>query len=393
MDMTLKIHPMKIVTKLAWSLAVASYFLQVPYRWLAAYIIPSLAVYLISLFVRNAVIIINKNWLNTYVVYVAYILLMILFSILQSTALINLTRFTLILLVLPLFCIKRNDGFNFEYDAFILFAILKSFFIIYIAYDMFISGVNYRSWAYANGYGDIYISPFDHLPKVQVHGNGILPISYILSSLVCTKGKSMKNRFISITLLLGTILAGNAAFILGIALYYLFILFRYLHQTHKSNQMRWILILTILVLSVLFTVYSYKVMSAKADNSNAIRWEQIDALLNDSYILVGNGVGHNIKYSGSIRTYSTEDGAAYFELQTLYVLNQIGLIGMLLVYYLILSPFRKIGSEETAVFCIYIIYSFWNPYCFDTTEMMVATLLLNFSQIYSQKHTIRAFSN
>lgn len=327
---------------------------------------------------RDEVIRINSNWLKAYCAYVFYIVLMILLSIMRATTLNNIIRFSLILLVLPLFCIEKNTDFTFEYNIFIFFAIIKSIFISYIAIELLRTGsyLEYRSLAHIEGYGDIYISSFDHLPKIQVQGNAFLPFAHILASCVFNKDKNIKNLLIAIILFLGTVAAGNSAFILGLSLYYGFVMIRYLKQRHKTLLMSLLVIAFLLIGVVAFTIYSYNTMQAKAEHSNAVRVEQLKALTSDSYFVVGNGIGHEINYSGNLIKYSGNN--KYFELQTLYIFNQIGLIGMLLIYSLLLIPLCKTGKLELTIFLIYLIYSFWNPYCFDTTEMIVLALLINF---------------
>ena len=71
----------------------------------------------------------------------------------------------------------------------------------------------------------------------------------------------------------------------------------------------------------------------------------------------------------------------YFELQTLYVLHQIGLLGLLIFYALVYYQVARFGREALVLFTIYLIYTFWNPYCFDTTEMLTLIMLANYEQL------------
>ena len=54
-------------------------------------------------------------------------------------------------------------------------------------------------------------------------------------------------------------------------------------------------------------------------------------------------------------------------------------------YWLTIKPIKKIGRYEMMLFLIYLLYTFWNPYCFDSTEMIVVSLLTNYS-IYTRQH-------
>ena len=69
----------------------------------------------------------------------------------------------------------------------------------------------------------------------------------------------------------------------------------------------------------------------------------------------------------------------YFEMQTLYIINQIGIVGILLFYSLVFVNVKKQGIEKVIVYVIYLIYSFWNPYCFDTTQIIATILIINVS--------------
>ena len=51
---------------------------------------------------------------------------------------------------------------------------------------------------------------------------------------------------------------------------------------------------------------------------------------------------------------------------------------MVLFYALVFRPIWKTGKRETILFLIYLLYTFWNPYCFDSTEMIVILMLINY---------------
>lgn len=78
-------------------------------------------------------------------------------------------------------------------------------------------------------------------------------------------------------------------------------------------------------------------MKVKAEFSNAVRVEQIQ-VLTETNPIIGSGLGHNVSGGGVWRQY---DGDTYFELQTLYIYNQIGIIGLGTFYLLTLIPYAR----------------------------------------------------
>ncbi len=366
---------------IAWTFSLIGYFFQFPFGKLSNLIVPCLTVYLIVGFCYRKTLNINAIWAKVYGFYFVYLVFMAILSALQRVEMSIIIRFLLLLCILPLFTILRLDKFKHEYNIFILLAVVKCLLLLYYAIQLIRTGdfLQLRQWAEANHYGDIYINPYTHLPKVQVHGNGILPMALILNA---AYGKRGKINIINLILLLGILAAGNSAFLLGIAAYYIYRLYKNVSQRRKTAWVKLCSLIILFVGGIIFIVYSIYILSIKADYSDAIRIEQAKMLL-DNYIVVGNGLGHQIFYKGTMRTYS---GSIYFELQTLYIYNQIGLIGILLFYYLTIKPIKLLGTKKLILFLIYLLYTFWNPYCFDSTEMIVISLLVNFPGYEERKN-------
>jgi hypothetical protein len=111
---------------------------------------------------------------------------------------------------------------------------------------------------------------------------------------------------------------------------------------------------------------------AKKVISNATRTDQAKVLLTTGNIISGNGFGTSIHSVTKFRDY-TDD--IYFELQTLYIINQIGLIGYFLFMLCTIYIFYNHNKRMLPVYIIYLLYTFWNPYCFDTTHMVAAFFL------------------
>lgn len=181
--------------------------------------------------------------------------------------------------------------------------------------------------------------------------------------------------FTKLILLLGILCAGNFAFVLGVGVIVILIFVQKVLEDKKGIRL-----ILVFVLFILLSPYVLKYINQKIEDksamSNATRVEQIHVLLSDCNPFVGNGLGSFIKYDGTFRNYN---GNMYFELQTLYVYNQIGIIGLFLFYVITMYGIYLKSKKGLIVYLIYLFYSFFNPYCFDTTHMFVVLLLSNVS--------------
>ena len=132
----------------------------------------------------------------------------------------------------------------------------------------------------------------------------------------------------------------------------------------------------VVVIAALVPYISAKI-EEKSAVSNMVRIEQALVLLTANP-LIGDGLGcwvtahtQNLHYNGNI----------YFELQTLYIFKQIGIIGLGLFYAVTLKPMCAAGKTRFIFYLIYLFFSFWNPYCFDTTQIITILLIINTSQL------------
>lgn len=364
----------KIFPKLFWTSAIACYYFQFPYSSLSKFIIPSITLFLASEIIINRRIKADWDWLRIYSFYIIYIFLSCLFGMLGGNQNENSAiRFLLILIALPLFTIIHDNEFEFETNVFLFLSVGKVLLISYYWIQMFISGsfIEFRAFAEVNKYGDMYINPYTHLPAVQVMGNALIVVAFIVS--MC---KRNYNRIITGVLLFGIVVCGNAAFILGAGLFLLWCYYE--RVTKRKDEKRMVYLLVLLIAFIGLFMYSWYMMEIKADYSNAVRKEQFSALVSGN-VITGNGLGNRVIYEGKFRSWRGDD--QYYEMQTLYILNQIGIIGLLLFYYLTLSNVKKHGNLSFIIFIVYLIFSFFNPHCFDTVEMVTLALLCN-SDLY-----------
>lgn len=359
---------LKIISLLCWCLALFCYFFQVPFRELAKFIAPSFLLFFIFHFLKLKIKV-AKLYLLILFLYFLCLGIEVFQSGLRNTEISSVIRFLEILCMIPLCCFIREKEFNRYFFITVFFAVLKSLMLIGIGLYLIRIGSHsvMRNWIFSISGGDIYLS--HGIPKVQLQGNGILPIIFIL---YCSKYKRID--FVSFILFLGVFFAGNFAFYLAIFCFIGLVIFETIKKDKKSYKISLIFFLLLLVSPFLLR-YVEKKIEEKSVYSNAIRIEQAEVLLDTNWF-VGKGLGNKVVGGGHYRSYN---GDNYFELQTLYIFNQIGFVGLFLFYIVTIFGIYNVKFQRKRIllYFIYLFYTFWNPYCFDTTQMMTLVLLIN----------------
>lgn len=352
-----------------WGISIAAYMFQCYWRSVASFIVPTLIVFLL-LEIQNIKFPYHKDWLKLYIIFLLYLTISVAVSFLKGTAIGNVMRFYLILLVIPIaLCIKEPE-FEKEWKVLRTISILKAFTILLTWMDVFVKQDywKYRSWAQETGAGDIYI--IHGIPRVQLLGTSIIVMLF-----VCDFLREQKITVYGLLMVLTAFAAGNSAYVLGIAVFALFYFLPVLARwVMKKNWKLLVAVPIALIGLVAFGYYASGSMKLKADYSNAIRVEQIQ-VLTDTNPLVGLGLGHSVQGGGHWRKYN---GDTYFELQTLYIYNQIGAVGLVLFYILTIVPYSgKKNKWMLLAYLTYLIYTFFNPYCFDSTHIIAVLLITN----------------
>lgn len=353
-----------------WAFAVAGYFFQFPFRWMSNLIVPGVLGFLLFQ-LPHIKMDKSKNYCALLMLFIAYLGISAVYSVYCGVEISRILRFLVILVCLPFCCAAKVGKFDIFRKIFILCAVIKSLMLIYIGLDCIILGshVEWRQWAFANGHGDIYLlGPLE--AHVQVHGNALLVVAALLDYEVFKR-----IRWQNIIILLGVFFAGNFAFFLALALFIAWKMLLYLQRQIRRGNKGVLIVLLVLLLAAMLLVAPYVLgKMQEKQTSNAVRWEQVEILL-DANLAFGEGLGNKIYAEAEHVSYS---GDMYFEMQTLYIVNQIGLIGLLMIYYLTMSPFAR-KKNTLALYLIYLLFSFWNPYCWDTTHMITLILLTNLS--------------
>ena len=352
-----------------WFMSIAAYMFQCYWRKLAIFIVPSLIIFLI-LEIPNIKFLKVNGWILIYGIYGFYLIFSTIVSSILRNPIGSILRFFLILVAIPIAGLVNEDEFGKEWMILKILALIKAGTILYTWCIVFISQdyVLYRAWAREIGAGDIYI--INGIPRVQLLGTSLFVIIF-----VCDFIKRKKITWYNTLMLLAALAAGNSAYVLGIVIFFTFYFLPCIAIWIQKRNWRLMFFIPIAVLLLIgFSIYSVKALKLKAENSNPVRFEQVEVLTNTNPAF-GNGLGHVVIGGGKYRTY---DGDTYFELQTLYIYNQIGLIGIALFYLLTCSIYwgkRKYLKEITYI--TYLLYTFWNPYCFDSTHIFAMLLISN----------------
>ena len=369
MKLITKINLTRFLPLIFWCMALFCYFFQFPLRSLVKFIVPCIFLFAISEW-KNIKFGKDKVYLFFISVFYVFLGLECFNSIFHGNEMNRIIRFLEILAFIPFCLFIKEKQFKIHYKVLLVFAFIKSLILIGIAAYVLKMGSHQivRNYVHSIQGGDVYLASA-YRPKIQLQGNGLLPFVFMLYN-----AEKIRKNIISIVLFLGIIVAGNFAFILCLGLFVLYALYKLICSKKNTYGLITPIILFFFLLCIP-SVFKYidKTRQDKSDFSNAIRVEQATFLTDTNYF-VGKGLGNNVRGKGVFRIY---ENGTYFELQTLYIFNQIGILGLALFYLVLLYWIGKKSKDKLILFLIYLFYTFWNPYCFDTTEMMAIIVLLN----------------
>ena len=345
-------------------------YIQFPFTGFASLIVPSFFCFL--LFNIAELLSFDKKTFLIIAVYGVYIGFTVLISAFTNSELSRTIRFLLILLMLPFtFLYKSYDRQKqlYLYNIFMVITYVKvlSLIVIYIVYLQILDYAPFRIYAVAHS-GDIYSLGSKYLLRIQVPGNALVMGAFLINLLF--NGKIKKS---TIFLFIGVLLCGNFAFLMGAFIMFFYVVLKgFLKKKKNINKMPLYIFILMLMIVLIYPYYS-KTMMQKSSGSNKIRNEQIPYLLSGD-VVFGNGMGHIVDGKTKRRDYSKMD---YFEYQSLYIIHQIGFIGYFaIIFSTIYFVYKRTNRKEYIIcYLIYLLYAFFNPYCFDTTHMLFGLLL------------------
>jgi hypothetical protein len=346
----------------------------------------------------------NKTVKILFIVNIVFITLLLVYSILIQNNNLSLAIrfFSIFVLMLAAFFLPEKKVYV---NIFLLLAVLQSVVLIcFEIYLVLVADPNLaaviRSKVTSLQLGDVYTYN-QYFYRIQVKGNPSLPIAFFVS-LFAIQSKRIKIAAASL-LFVGTVVAGNFAFILAIiffvCMYFLIWLFsnqkaiaffKNLFNT-RNKIITLLLILVLIFAAAIVVVYPYLsgVIKGKMIYSIPARFDQVFHLVDDwteNYrtILFGQGLGNTINVISDYRDYRNN---YYFELQSIYILNQVGVLYFLLFLITkIIFAIKFWGNKYIyLIYSSYIVYALTNPYLFDVTNILVLIVLSSLSKCYLSK--------
>lgn len=236
--------------------------------------------------------------------------------------------------------------------------------IVFDLYSPFI-----RNFVINSSWGDVY--PSGGLYKIQLKGNALIPLGLFISWFYTDK----RWRIILVSInLAGLVISGNFAFLVGLSVFvfsfFVTMLNKGEYQFLKPKKIVFLSYLAVLLSVTKVVSYVVDQIKIKSEGSNPTRVDQINVLFDDIdlNLIWGKGLGNVLEVKTIFRDYTDQ---VYFEIQNLYILNQIGVIGFILYVVLTVLFVRYLSnSESKLVFVCYLIYSLFNPYVFDTNHII-----------------------
>lgn len=324
----------------------------------------------------------SSNWLMSNVIFSLLVLMLLfLYSLYLGNDLSLIVRFYFILnLILFAYLVEPS---KFYVQVFLLFSFVQAFFVIFLELYLVLffdleSYSHIRQYFLNNNWGDVYSFDGD-LWKIQLRGNALLPFALFV---VLINYSGVKKYSLSFIFGSAVLCAGNFAFILGIVF---FLVLYYLYS--KSWSLDKIVVRSIFSLLIIASLilpvseYFFQVVESKAEKSNQVRLDQVEVLIENmdfdaGSLLLGRGLGNTIDRVTEWRNYT---GNVYYELQSLYIMNQVGVL--FFTYFLLLNLVLSIYFFRYKLLLIayfsYVFYSLFNPYIFDTNHVIVIIILLS----------------
>ncbi|GLY61600.1 hypothetical protein Pcaca05_24570 [Pectobacterium carotovorum subsp. carotovorum] len=301
--------------------------------------------------------------------------------------------FVLIFIIFSYYC-----AFNSLWVVNIFLFIMSIQAIVVISIAVFLMVVfrdgNYlaiRAYFLDSGYGDVYTYG-NGFYRVQIKGNALLPFAFMISELLRSLYKD-KYKITSSLLFFSCVFAGNFAFYISIFIFVSFSIFGKDNAMYVGKKkIRFIfklilggILLCSLPLVVKYAISIIEMKSIGSGSSLGVRYDQFYVLIFDMLktwhsTIFGSGLGNLINIQTAERDYSDN---VYYELQSVYFLNQIGLF--LFIFFVLINIALSIRyiKERVLIFIyfLYCIYAVTNPYILDSNQIVVVVILCTLNKL------------
>ena len=232
-----------------------------------------------------------------------------------------------------------------------------------------------RSFVLETTWGDIY--SFDGIYyRVQLIGNALMPLLFLISLWRYKQGGFY--RFMAVLSLLGVVAAGNLTYSLVAGIAIVIRGWRLALSTMVGRSLAALILVVAIVLAWNATNEMLERKFDGSDSSMGIRFDQVDVALDvwrqsPTRFLFGTGLGTSFP-DGRERNYSEFQ---YIELQSLYLLVQLGLVGMLIyLATLAIGAHLFLNADGRCVFWLYVLSGFTNPTILDANQIIATVLLV-----------------
>lgn len=351
-----------------WFTTLFCLFFQCYCSFLSRFLTPSVCLFILFE-AANIKVRPKSGWFAVYCIYFAYLISSAVLAYMRNYSISALTRFFLILVLIPVVVTIRDGDFKTKWKIFKILstAFCISIFVIWLS--VLISGdfTPYRLWAYKNGAGDIYV--LNGRIKVQLRGCALFAFAFAAEFF-----RARRITPYAVVMAAGALIAGNDAYLIGIGIpIFIAIVGLDIAFFKKKSKFAVPLCICLVVIIAVGALASLHILGVKAESSTPVRIGQAKLLL-DTDPIFGKGLGHPITGTAAHVTYNGSE--IYFEMQTLYIFNQVGLVGLALFYILTFWYFagkRRIWSA--VLYLTYLLYAFWNPYCFDTNHIIALYII------------------
>jgi hypothetical protein len=250
-----------------------------------------------------------------------------------------------------------------------------------------------RFFSLESGWGDIYSTGLFY--KIQVKGNALLPVTYMLTFVKAYPLK--KQRLYQIILLGGIVIAGNFAFLISICVFHLIYYFSTVRNNKQLYQRIFYLVILLAIAIIPAFNFVQKTLETKKDESLFLRQEQIKYLSEDLLstpftAIIGNGLGKTLEIVTPVRDYR---GSVYFEIQPLYFLDQLGILffTLFMAYNFYMAFINYTRSPLLLIYFSYWCYAISNPYILDTNQFVLVLILNGFQKIINEKENNERLCN
>jgi hypothetical protein len=291
------------------------------------------------------------------------------YSILIGNDISDVTRF-FIIIVFTLLAFYCNNSINCNKYPIIIPFIIQAIIIIaisfYLAWSNDPSLANdFRNYFIENGIGDVYTFNGYYF-KVQIIGNALIPLIFY----ICLENYEKKSYMYSSFLMgLAIIVCGNLSYIVVSVI--AIIIFFYKRIKNKNIIMIIILFFSCIYFYDLFL--EKFISSAGSESSMDARFSQLNLIYS---LLCNSAVNTLFGYGLGARLPGIYYSNPYIELQTMYIIYQIGLIGII-IYFLTLGILLNnfLLKKGKIIYLLYLASSIMNPYIFDSNQI-IATLII-----------------